>query len=505
MKKIFLLALIITTTVSSFAQQQITIISGKENNYCNAACTLVNIPELINNPDAIIFVTPIAKILHPIIAYYTVKQWSILNLDNSPMIPGTQFSVQYYTQPDTNHFVHVVTQQNLQKNGSYIDHAGLNDNPNAQIRFFQNWAPSIRGGLYNRYDIKIQYDTTAGRWYMFNVNGRQLDYADAYNIAISSGGNANTIPVLGKSDIIVDPNNPKILTKSTDTIPVLGKSNIIVDPNNPNILTNNNNNAGAGWSLSGANLYSTNQGFVGIAWKTPTAPLGFSPSLGKKISLYPGATGDVGFGVSPNRLQIYADNPNADVAIGYDAAGTFNERLAVKANGALAVNGNTGTTGQILQSNGPGTAATWIKKPYVFFSSGSTGGQLNFGGTSVNTRDLPGIAGSTFTLDQPSKIVYSFSSNIKAVNCDGCGDSYGFITIEIKAMAPESQIDFAFNTYYVIRNGEFATLSDTHSSIYSYPLPAGNYIIYATTNRDNSGRGEISVFKMDLTVEVFPE
>jgi hypothetical protein len=99
-------------------------------------------------------------------------------------------------------------------------------------------------------------------------------------------------------------------------------------------------------------------GNIGIGNNNPNSALTFAPSLGKKITLYPGATGDVGFGVAGNRLQIYADNPNADVAIGYDAGGVFNEKLAVKANGALAVNGNTGSTGQVLTSNGTG-AAQW--------------------------------------------------------------------------------------------------------------------------------------------------
>jgi len=58
---------------------------------------------------------------------------------------------------------------------------------------------------------------------------------------------------------------------------------------------------------------------VGIGNENPNAPLSFAASLGKKITLYPGATGDVGFGVSGNRLQIYSDNPNADVGFMFTA------------------------------------------------------------------------------------------------------------------------------------------------------------------------------------------
>lgn len=96
-------------------------------------------------------------------------------------------------------------------------------------------------------------------------------------------------------------------------------------------------------------------GNIGIGTSNPNAPLGFPPSLGKKITLYPGTTGDAGFGIAGNRLQIYADNPAADVAIGYDAAGTFNERFAVKPSGAIAVNGSTGALNNVLTSGGGGS------------------------------------------------------------------------------------------------------------------------------------------------------
>ncbi len=121
----------------------------------------------------------------------------------------------------------------------------------------------------------------------------------------------------------------------------------------------NSGNSATGWSLNGNNLINTNTGNVVIGNPTSNSTLSFPATLGKKITLYPGASGDVGIGVAGNRLQIYADNPNADVAIGYDAAGTFTERLAVKANGALAINGNTGQPGQVLTSGGNSGPPVW--------------------------------------------------------------------------------------------------------------------------------------------------
>lgn len=84
---------------------------------------------------------------------------------------------------------------------------------------------------------------------------------------------------------------------------------------------------------------------AGIGTATPNAPLHFSLYLGKKVTHYPGTTGNAGMAVQGNLLQIYSDNPNADIDHNYDQAGVFMERFRVQANGALAVIGHTGAPG----------------------------------------------------------------------------------------------------------------------------------------------------------------
>jgi type VI secretion system Hcp family effector len=196
--KAFLLKLLVLTTAFGQAQQQLSITSSKANNYCNGTCTLFDVADLNNNPTAVMFITPVeVKGVnldpHPICAYYTGKQWSVMNVDNSTIQPGAQFNVQYYSRPDSNHFVQIVAKENLVKKGSYIDHASLNGNPNAQIQFFQNSAPNARGGTLNKDDVQIQYDASAGKWYIANISGRQLDLGVGYNIAISAIGITNTL------------------------------------------------------------------------------------------------------------------------------------------------------------------------------------------------------------------------------------------------------------------------------------------------------------------------
>jgi len=82
-------------------------------------------------------------------------------------------------------------------------------------------------------------------------------------------------------------------------------------------------------------------GNVGIGISDPSAPLSFPASLGKKISLYPGSTGDVGMAVQGNDFRLYTDNVFAKVSIGYSqyAGDFYQNNLDVFANGNATLRG----------------------------------------------------------------------------------------------------------------------------------------------------------------------
>lgn len=95
-------------------------------------------------------------------------------------------------------------------------------------------------------------------------------------------------------------------------------------------------------------------GNVGIGINTPANPLSFPAALTKKISLYPGATGDVGMSVAGNDFRLYSDNPNARVSFGYDSYSTgFTSRAYVPATGsvALVVLGQLNVNGTLYNSD----------------------------------------------------------------------------------------------------------------------------------------------------------
>ena len=212
--------------------------------------------------------------------------------------------------------------------------------------------------------------------------------------------------------------------------------------------------AGGGFLAISAN------GNIGIRTATPNAPLSFPPALGKKITLYPGATGDVGMAVQGNLLQIYSDHPNADIALGYDQAGVFTERFRVKANGSLAVNGNSGGPGQVLQSNGGGAAPTWIT-----LATTST----QYYRTKINPVVLTD-ASPRFDLDVPvsvlvnSIITVSVTLNISTGTVFGCNN--GELSISIEPLYGGGLYDLAgvFSTpcgqnKYTISTGELPLLA----------------------------------------------
>jgi len=196
-RKIVLLAFTILSYLSSFTQE-FTLTTTNAN--ISGYRALMDVPGLSGNPIAIILVTPLGNTAalnaHPIGAYYNWGKWCIMNLDQAAMIAGLSFKVQYFLSPGPSQFMHKLTTQTLGADGSYIDNPALNNKPTAQFKIFQNYAPEIRGGLYNKYETTTGYNSAAGKWYIRNVNGQPLETTSAYNIIIgdatTSTGGSNT-------------------------------------------------------------------------------------------------------------------------------------------------------------------------------------------------------------------------------------------------------------------------------------------------------------------------
>jgi len=116
-----------------------------------------------------------------------LKKWSIFNLDGKPIVEGAKFKVEYFSNQGPDRFVYV-----FQGGEPCIDHSGLTDNPDAQVRFFPTGSPN--GALYNKDDLKIEYNGSSRKWCLANINGNPIQSGTAYNILITSGVSRAPVP-----------------------------------------------------------------------------------------------------------------------------------------------------------------------------------------------------------------------------------------------------------------------------------------------------------------------
>ena len=222
-KRIAGLVLLIALCASaSYAQQQFTHTVTKANKNCNATCSVFDIPALNNNPAAVILITPIGNATslnpHPIGAYYMyLKKWSVFNLDGAAITEGAKYDVQYFADSGPDRFVYMVPRQVHLSDIPYIDREGLNGNPNAQVRVFPTSHPT-HGALYNRDDVKVEYDAKVGKWFVANLNGKPVPWESFYNVFLSPGGVASTTPgtPANPSTTSPAPANPTTVTSGRD-------------------------------------------------------------------------------------------------------------------------------------------------------------------------------------------------------------------------------------------------------------------------------------------------
>jgi hypothetical protein len=153
-------------------------------------------------------------------------------------------------------------------------------------------------------------------------------------------------------------------------------------------------------------MFIGSNGNVGIGTTTPSAPLSFPAVVGDKITLYPGASGNVGFGVQGNLFQMFSDYSGADIAFGYGTSNNFTETMRVGGNGYVGIGRIPGSYKLEIGGTQPGIG---------FFSGTNFAGLIFAFDNALHIGGKNGVSGSSAANDlilQPPSTFPFFSGNV---------------------------------------------------------------------------------------------
>lgn len=232
------------------------------------------------------------------------------------------------------------------------------------------------------------------------------------------------------------------------------------------LVSPQSNNAGATGTYKTA-LDIKADGKVGLGVTDPA----YLFDVGERMRIRgtPGFTAGIWLNNEANTALSSFIGMQADNQVGFFGFGSAGWGLLMNTqNGAISVGGSTGVAGQVLTSNGSGSAPSW--------QGGIGGGKPFVVRPSVNSPDL-GTSGrvdvpnmvANFTLTVPSQVVFNFKLSIANRGCIACGDRRTFIVLIQNIVGGTT--DVATTTVYT-PNGEIA---DGVSGPIEVNLPAGTY------------------------------
>jgi hypothetical protein len=157
------------------------------------------------------------------------------------------------------------------------------------------------------------------------------------------------------------------------------------------------------------------------------------------------------------------------------------------ANGALAVNGNSGAAGQVLTSSGAAAAPAWAFGGNQLFVATQPGNSPDLG--SSGEVDIPGLV-ANFTLPAPARVAFFLNMRINNKGCFGCGLRRTFVYLR-NASTGASVAERAVYT----ENGE---LYDLDTAPMVLDLPAGTHSYKVVMQSSIVGTATVYAYKGQL-------
>ncbi len=265
------------------------------------------------------------------------------------------------------------------------------------------------------------------------------------------------------------------------------------------VYNNNNNFNGLQFRTNGnqTRMVIDNAGNIGIGTLTPSFPLSFSNISGDKISLWGNSGAHYGLGIQSQTLQIHTDGAGSDIAFGYGSSALFTETMRIKGSGALAMNGNVGQPGQVLQTNGANAPATWVSATNALYNN--TIGLSN--GSSVTVKQTDGnpvIAGMSYTFSIPgnARLFVSYAVPVAAISCTFCGATSTYIEIRINGGVNNT-------SKWDVANGSQQTLAASKI----IQLGAGTYTVQLNISLlgPDIVVGPCCIFEKTMSLQIVPQ
>jgi hypothetical protein len=232
------------------------------------------------------------------------------------------------------------------------------------------------------------------------------------------------------------------------------------------LVSQQSNNAGASGTYKTA-LDIKPDGKVGLGVTDPAYLLDVGERM--RIRGAPGFTAGIWLNNEANTALASFVGMQADNQVGFFGFGSAGWGFLMNTQtGAISVGGNVGQPGQVLTSNGSGSAPSWQGglgggKPFVVRPSANSPDM----GTSGRV-DVPNMV-ANFTLTAPSQVVFQYKLSIANRGCVACGDRRTFILLVQNIVGGTT--DIATTTVYT-PNQEIA---DGVSGPIEVNLSAGTY------------------------------
>lgn len=155
----------------------------------NSHATLIDHPDLNNNPNALIFISKMyspdggdGKMNNKTVGVFYSElydQWAIFNQSAQAMEVGVTFSVVFDDGSKHTTYLHKSTVDNTDGHITQIDHPDCNGNPNAKVIITQNWGTN---GKFNNHEVGVYYNGV--RWAIYNEDKADLTVGAAFNVLI---------------------------------------------------------------------------------------------------------------------------------------------------------------------------------------------------------------------------------------------------------------------------------------------------------------------------------